>query len=165
MSLREKINEQFNSSLKSKNKSAISTFRLILAAIKESDIANRSAGKKEDIKDSVLGLDFIKKLRSIEYKKRQPIDYDESLKKELGWYKRGASPRILGEIDKTKSRVGFIAQEVGAVLKDLGFDDNNDIVEIDETNTQQMIAYSKLVPPLVKAVQELSAKVEALENQ
>ena len=120
---------------------------------------------KEDIKDSVLGLDFIKKLRSIEYKKRQPIDYDESLKKELGWYKRGASPRILGEIDKTKSRVGFIAQEVGAVLKDLGFDDNNDIVEIDETNTQQMIAYSKLVPPLVKAVQELSAKVEALENQ
>ena len=70
---------------------------------------------------------------------------------------------MLGEIDKTKSRVGLIAQEVGAVLKDLGFDDNNDIVEIDETNTQQMLAYSKIVPPLIKAVQELSQQVEALK--
>ena len=71
---------------------------------------------------------------------------------------------VLDELDKNKSRTGFIAQEVGEALKNIGFDDNNDIVEIDESNTQQMIAYSKLVPPLVKAVQELTAKVEALEN-
>ena len=42
MSLREKISEQFNIALKNKNKSLISTLRLILAAIKESDIANRT---------------------------------------------------------------------------------------------------------------------------
>ena len=47
MSLREKINEQFNTALKSKNKISVSTFRLILAAIKERDIANRSGGRKE----------------------------------------------------------------------------------------------------------------------
>ena len=46
MSLRKKINEQFNTALKNKNKSLISTFRLILAAIKERDIANRSGEKK-----------------------------------------------------------------------------------------------------------------------
>ena len=46
MSLREKINEQFKAALKSKNKTLISTFRLILAAIKERDIANRSGEKK-----------------------------------------------------------------------------------------------------------------------
>jgi hypothetical protein len=120
---------------------------------------------KEDIKDTSLGLEFVKQLRAVEYKKRQPIDYDESLKKELGWYKRGTSPRVLGEIDKTKSRVGLIAQEVSEVLKDLGFDDNNDIVEIDESNTQQMLAYSKLVPPLVKAIQELSTKVEEQQKE
>jgi len=119
---------------------------------------------KEDIKDSSLGLDFINQLRAIEYKKRQPIDYDESLKKEMNWYKNDRKPRVLDELDKNKSRTGFIAQEVGEALKNIGFDDNNDIVEIDESNTQQMIAYSKLVPPLVKAVQELTAKVEALEN-
>jgi hypothetical protein len=119
---------------------------------------------KEDIKDSLLGLDFINQLRAIEYKKRQPIDYDESLKKEMNWYKNDRKPRVLDELDKNKLRTGFIAQEVGEVLKNIGFDDNNDIVEIDESNTQQMIAYSKLVPPLVKAIQELTAKVEALEN-
>ena len=99
----------------------------------------------------------------MEYKKRQPEDYDESLKKELSWYKNGRKPRVLDELDKNKCRTGFIAQEVGEVLSGMSYDDNNDIVEIDESNTQQMIAYSKLVPPMVKAIQELSAKVEELE--
>ena len=83
----------------------------------------------------------------------------------MNWYKNDKKPRVLDELDKNKSRIGFIAQEVGKVLKDIGFDDNNDIVEIDESNTQQMISYSKLVSPLVKAVQELSAKVEELESK
>ena len=52
MTLREKINEQFNTALKSKNKTLVSTFRLILAAIKERDIANRSSGKKEEVQDA-----------------------------------------------------------------------------------------------------------------
>ena len=64
MSLREKINEQFNTALKNKNKSLISTFRLILAAIKERDIANRSDGKKEEVKDP----EIIKVLRKMNFK-------------------------------------------------------------------------------------------------
>ena len=47
MSLREKINEQFNSALKSKNKNLVSTLRLVLAAIKDKDIANRVNEKTE----------------------------------------------------------------------------------------------------------------------
>ena len=54
MSLREKINEQFNSALKSKNKSLVSTLRLVLSAIKDKDIANRSGEKKEVIKDEEI---------------------------------------------------------------------------------------------------------------
>ena len=50
MSLRKKINEQFNFALKSKNKALVSTLRLVLAAIKERDIANRTSGKKEAVK-------------------------------------------------------------------------------------------------------------------
>ena len=50
MSLRKKIIEQFNTALINKNKGLISTLRLILAAIKERDIANRSGGKKEKLK-------------------------------------------------------------------------------------------------------------------
>jgi len=62
MSLREKINEQFNTALKSKNKTLISTLRLVLAAIKERDIANRSAEKKEDIKDPEI-LKVLQKMK------------------------------------------------------------------------------------------------------
>ena len=120
---------------------------------------------KEDIKDSSLGLGFINQLRAVEYKKRQPEDYDESLKKEMYWYKNDRMPRVLNELDKNKCRTGFIAQEVGEILSNMSYDNNNDIVEIDESNTQQMIAYSKLVPPLVKAIQELSAQVEELKNK
>ena len=66
MSLREKINEQFNTALKSKNKTLVSTLRLILAAIKEKDIANRSAKNREDVKDP----EIIKVLRRMK-KQRQ----------------------------------------------------------------------------------------------
>ena len=39
---------------KEKNKSSISTFRLILASIKDRDIANRSKGKKEEVHDTEI---------------------------------------------------------------------------------------------------------------
>ena len=50
MSLREKINEQFTTALKNKNKALVSTLRLILAAIQERDIANRSGANKKMLK-------------------------------------------------------------------------------------------------------------------
>ena len=51
MSLRKKINEQFNFALKSKNKALVSTLRLVLTGIKERDIANRTSEKKEPVKE------------------------------------------------------------------------------------------------------------------
>ena len=54
MSLREKINQQFNEALKSKNKTLVSTLRLVLAAIKDKDIANRTSDKKEAAKDEEI---------------------------------------------------------------------------------------------------------------
>ena len=120
---------------------------------------------KKDIEDSNLGLDFINKLRPVNYKKREVTEYDDSLKKKMSWYKNNTTPRVLEKEQKEKTRVGFIAQEVGKVLKDLGFADNNEIIEIDKDTTQQGLAYERFVPSLVKAVQELSAKVEQLENK
>ena len=70
MSLREKINEQFNTALKSKNKTLISTLRLVLAAIKERDIANRSAEKKEDIKDP----EILKVLQKMKKQRQESAD-------------------------------------------------------------------------------------------
>jgi uncharacterized protein len=81
MSLREKINKQFNIELKSQNKTAVSTLRLVLAAIKDRDIANRTRGKKEEIKDQ----DIIKVLQKMK-KQRQDA---------ASLYKKGERPELL----------------------------------------------------------------------
>ena len=62
MSLREKINQEFNSALKNKNKMLVSTLRLVLAAIKDKDIANRKGSNKDGIKDSEI-IPLLKKMR------------------------------------------------------------------------------------------------------
>ena len=90
MTLRKKINEQFNAALKSKNKTFISTFRLILAAIKERDIANRTGGKKEEIKDP----EIIKVLRKMKKQRQESADL----------YKKGGRQELL-EIEEAEIRI------------------------------------------------------------
>ena len=80
MPLREKINEQFQSALKNKNKTEISTLRLILAAIKERDIANRTNKAKEDVKDE----EIMKVLRKMKKQRQESIDlYKKGDRQEL----------------------------------------------------------------------------------
>ena len=80
MTLRKKINEQFNAALKSKNKTFVSTFRLILAAIKERDIANRTNKKRETVKDG----EIIKVLRKMKKQRQESADlYKKGERQEL----------------------------------------------------------------------------------
>ena len=80
MSLREKINEQFNLALKSKNKALVSTLRLVLTAIKEKDIANRTSEKKEPVKD----MEIIKVLRRMKKQRQESADlYKKGERQEL----------------------------------------------------------------------------------
>ena len=81
MSLREKINNQFNAALKSKEKNLISTLRLILSAIKDKDIANRTSEKKEIAKDE----EIIKILRKMKKQRQDSADL----------YKKGERPDLL----------------------------------------------------------------------
>ena len=62
MSLREKINQQFNTALKNKNKNLVSTLRLILSDIKERDIANRTAKNRQEVKDQEI-IKVLKKMK------------------------------------------------------------------------------------------------------
>jgi len=124
MSLREKINEHFNAALKSKNKTLVSTLRLILAAINEKDIANRSGKKKELIKDP----EIIKVLRKMKkqrqdsaalYKQGERFDL---LKREEEEIKTIDSflPKQLNE-EETKKICEETVKKLGASsLKDMG---------------------------------------------
>ena len=124
MSLREKINEQFNSALKSKNKTLVSTFRLILAAIKERDIANRTKDKKEEVKDS----DIIKVLRRMKKQRQDSVQlYKKGERLELLAVEESEIkiidtflPKQLGE-DETRKICKEIIESMGASsIKDVG---------------------------------------------
>ena len=99
MSLREKINEQFNAALKSKSKTLISTLRLILAAIKERDIANRTGEKKEVVKDP----EIIKVLRKMKKQRQDSADL----------YKKGQrSDLLLQEEEEIKIIDSFLPKQL-----------------------------------------------------
>ena len=51
MSIKEKINDEYKTALKSKDKNKISTYRLILSGIKDLDISNRSGPNKKETDD------------------------------------------------------------------------------------------------------------------
>ncbi len=64
--------------------------------------------------------------------------------------------------------IGFKAQDVIALEESIGhtLDDKTNLVSNQTGDGKQyQLQYEKFVPILVKAVQELSAKVEELENK
>ena len=63
MPQREKITEKYNIALKSRDKTLISTFRLILSSIKDADIAKRTDGKKELLNDQEINQILRKMLK------------------------------------------------------------------------------------------------------
>ena len=124
MSLREKINQQFNTALKNKNKTLVSTLRLILAAIKERDIANRTCEKKEEVKDQ----EIIKVLQKMKKQRQDSADlYKKGGRQELLNIEEEEIkiidtflPKQLSE-EETKKICKEIIESVGASsIKDMG---------------------------------------------
>ena len=124
MPLKDKIETNYKNSLKSKDKAAISTYRLILSSIKDIDIVNRSGPNKketdgEDIK-KLLKKMIKQRVESIDiYKKNNRQDLLEVEQKE---YEILSSflPKQLSE-EETKKVCSEVAQKLGASsLKDMG---------------------------------------------
>ena len=124
MDLKNKINLDYNEALKAKDKSKISTYRLILSAIKDLDIANRSGPNKKDTDD-----DDIKKLLKKMIKQRaESIDVykknnrEDLLKIEENEHKILSDylPKQLSE-EETKKICSEVSQKLGAnSIKDMG---------------------------------------------
>ena len=79
MSLKETIETEYKNALKSKDKSKISTYRLILSSIKDLDILNRSGPNKKETDDEDIKKLFKKMVKqraeSIDiYKKNNRLD-------------------------------------------------------------------------------------------
>jgi hypothetical protein len=108
--------------------------------------------KKRNIKDNTLGLEFINKLqtRIFQLKPQNELPKEWENYSETNGY------------DTDKVHIGFIAQEVKSLLDE--YDAPNEIAGWNEdSDGMQRLGETKLITPLIKAVQELSAKVEELE--
>ena len=124
MSLRDQIERDYKNSLKSKEKSRISTYRLILSGIKDLDINNRSGENKKLTDDGDI-LKLLKKMvkqrnESIDiYKKNERVDLlqiEQNEVKILSNY----LPKQLSE-DEVKKLCEKIVNKIGAQsIKDMG---------------------------------------------
>jgi len=114
---------------------------------------------KENIVDSTAGLDVINDLRPVTYNWKKAKDIDKSMPQ----YKDSDEP-VLGK-EYGESLHGFIAQEVKVVIdKHDSLKEGFKMWKQSDDGTQT-IADGNLIPILVKAVQELSAKVKELESK
>ena len=124
MSLKDKINDNYKNSLKSKDKIEISTYRLIISGIKDLDITNRSGPDKKE-----TGDDDIKKLlkkmikqrvESIDiYKKNDRKDLLEVEQKEFDILS-SFLPKQMND-DEIKKICSEIVKSIGASsIKDMG---------------------------------------------
>lgn len=110
--------------------------------------------KKTDIVASDIGLEFINKLNPVQYKwivGRRTVEEDESVTEHPG----------------VRPHYGFIAQEVKQVMDDLGLEDFGgwSLSDKDDQDSLQSLRLMEFIAPMVKAIQELSARLDALEAQ
>ena len=140
---------------------------------------------KADIQDCTLGLGFINALRPVKYKwdyredyarelfpllNREDYESDEAYQSALEQQQNDRCAFFQNPVkdgSKTRSREhhGLIAQEFKQVLDNLGIDhaayqDHSVSGGMDVKS----IGYAELIPNLIKAIQEISAKVESLED-
>jgi|TARA_B100000959_G_scaffold11977_1_gene11935 hypothetical protein len=124
MSLRIEIETKLQEALKRRNKLEISTLRLILAAIKDRDIASRTSDNRTGIKDKDI-KQLLKKMikqrnESIEiYKKNNRIDLLEIEKGEVGIISTFL-PKQLNETETTKVCKETIQSIKAQGSKDIG---------------------------------------------
>ena len=138
---------------------------------------------KADIRDTVLGLEFVASLRPVDFKwdfredyraKAPKVPEQNATEEEKAAYKiaktqweedaKWANLVHDGTHKRTRFHHGLIAQEVKALIEQSGVDfggvQDHTVAGGDAVMT---IGYTELIGPMIKAIQELSAKVAELE--
>ena len=124
MSLKETIETEYKNALKAKDKSKISTYRLILSSIKDLDISNRSGPNKKETDDE----DIKKLLKKMVKQRAESIDiYKKNNRTDLLAVEQneyniltGFLPKQLSD-EETKKICEELISKIGAnSIKDMG---------------------------------------------
>ena len=139
---------------------------------------------KTEIRDTVLGLDFVNSLRAVDYKWDYREDYKTEMPPKLNenateeekvahkiltdeWVESCKLSNLVHNGTHTRNRFhhGLIAQELQEVINSSGVDfggfQDNSLNGGDDLMT---ISYIELIAPMIKAIQELKAEIELLKS-
>ena len=124
MALKETIETEYKNALKAKDKTKISTYRLILSSIKDLDIVNRSGPNKKETDDA----DIKKLLKKMVKQRVESIDiYKKNNRNDLLDVEQneydiltGFLPKQLGEEDTKKICSEIISKLGASSMKDMG---------------------------------------------
>ena len=122
--IRKKLKLNLEDSIKSKNQIAVATIRLILAALKDRDIENRTKNKEGEISNTEI---LILLQSMIKQRKDSKKIYDEAGRKELGQREENEIsiiseflPKQMDEKDISKILNALIEEIEANSIKDLG---------------------------------------------
>ncbi|WP_420550095.1 GatB/YqeY domain-containing protein [Curvivirga sp.] len=122
--MREQLNQALKDKMREKDSNAVSTLRLILAALKDRDIAARSKGEMDGIGDS----DILQMLQTMVKQRRDSIQmYEQGGRAELAAKEQAEIdvietflPKQMNE-EEMKEAISTLIEELGASsLKDMG---------------------------------------------
>ena len=122
--LRARLNDELKTAMKAKDLRAVSTVRLILAALKDRDIAARTKGNTEGIGEEEIG-DLLQKMvrqrrESIElYEQGKREDLAQQEREEIQVIERFL-PKQMGEAEMQAAVSALIAELGVASIKDMG---------------------------------------------
>ena len=124
MGLREQFNDSLKEAMKAKDQKRVGTLRLVLAALKERDIANRSEESRAGISDDdILGL----LAKMIKQREDSITAYEAGGRPELAKAEaaeidiiRGYMPKQMSADDMKAAIARVIAETGAAQMKDMG---------------------------------------------
>jgi hypothetical protein len=122
-------------------------------------IQTSDARMKKDVQDSALGLAFIESLRPISYK----WIIERNIAEPTGDGSDVDAPMKVTPIPGVRTHWGLIAQEVQQAVTAAGVDFGGYVENRENPDAPLGLNYSEFIAPLIKAVQELSARVRDLE--
>ena len=110
---------------------------------------------KKDIEDNTLGLEFINKLKTRTFKKKAPSEYPTEFD--------GHDAKVTERKNPNRKHYGFVAQEVKEAMNSVGHSEFP--VWKENSDGMQELGETEFITPLIKAIQELSEKVESQQKE
>ena len=133
----------------------------------DGSVHTSEASEKTDVIDTPLGVDFIKELRPVQYR------WIDGTRSHQGFIAQDVETILNGTAGTTASAQGMWCVEQVDTTKEVNedvLDGDGNVVGVERATVpgeqfeRQSLRYNELMAPMVKALQEIVTRLEALES-